>query len=65
MEKHRYKYEGPVMVFNTCIANRWESETMATSAIKAKSNLTYQYKKKHNLRATAKIDLPGKVTLVS
>ena len=65
MEKHVYKYEGPVMEFNTCITNRWVGETMAISESKARSNLAYQFKNNHNRCATAKITLPGKLTTVS
>lgn len=65
MEKHRYKYEGPVMEFNTCISNRWIGETMAVSEKKARCNLAYQFKNNYNRCATAKITLPGKITLVS
>lgn len=65
MEKHVYKYEGPVMEFNTCIANRWVGETMAISESKARSNLAYQFKNNYNRCATAKITLPGKLTTVS
>lgn len=42
----RWVYNGPVMEFDTCIANHWRGETFAPSEAKAKSNLTYQFKKK-------------------
>lgn len=59
-----YAYDGPVMEFNRCIADRWQSETMAKTTQQARSNLTYQYKKSHNRTPTAKITLPGKITMV-
>ena len=43
-----YLYDGPVMEFDTCVANRWKASTYAVSEKKAKSNLAYQYKKKNN-----------------
>lgn len=59
----KYCYDGPVMEFNTCIAQRWVGETYAVSEQKAKSNLTYQFKRRNERLATAKITLPGKVTI--
>lgn len=60
-----YTYKGPVMEFDRCISNNWESSTYATSEKKARSNLTYQYKKKHGKIPATKITLPGKISLVS
>jgi hypothetical protein len=58
-----YSYKGPVKSFETCIADKWEGSTQATSEAKARSNLAYQYKKGHNLSADAYITLPGKLVL--
>ena len=58
---NRYAYEGPVMNFDRCVANRWKGETTAPSEQKARSNLTYRYKKDNGLAPTAKITLPGKL----
>ena len=41
-----YLYDGPVMEFDNCVANRWTASTRAVSEKKARSNLTYQFKKK-------------------
>ena len=41
-----YSYDGPVMEFDNCVANRWIASTRAVSEKKARSNLTYQFKKK-------------------
>lgn len=60
----KYVYDGPVMEFDTCIANRWKGETVASSESKARTNLAYQFKKKNHRNATAKITLPGKLTMV-
>lgn len=62
---NRYSYKGPVMVFNTCVANNWSGETMAVSESKARSNLAYQFKKSNNrLANSAKIIFPGKLIVV-
>ena len=55
----KYIYDGPVTQFGKCIANKWHGETIAESQRKAISNLEYQFKKKNNMLATAKIGLPG------
>ena len=60
----RYIYDGPVIEFGTCIVNRWKAETTASSMSKAKSNLKYQFKKKNNRIAGARIDLPGEIKMV-
>lgn len=62
---NRYMYDGPVMEFETCIANHWQGSTYAASEGKARSNLAYQFKKKNNRIAGAKITLPGKVKMVT
>lgn len=56
----RYLYKGPVMEFDKCIVNAWTGQTEA----KAKSNLSYQFKKYNNRTANAKITLPGKLLKV-
>ena len=60
----RWVYNGPVMEFDTCIANHWRGETFASSEAKAKSNLTYQFKKKNNRIASSKITLPGDLKII-
>lgn len=57
----KYRYDGPVVEYGRCISNNWKGETMANSEPKARSNLTYQFKKQTNRLPTAKISLPGKV----
>lgn len=56
-----YSYAGPVTMFDRCVAHRWQGETYAPSAQKAKSNLIYQYKKQNGLVPAAKVSLPGKL----
>lgn len=58
---HKYTYDGPVLEFDTLIAEHWKGETMAPSEKKARSNLAYQFKKQNNRVARSKITLPGKV----
>lgn len=55
----RYCYNGPVMLFNKCIADIYIASTMAPSKKKARSNLEYRYKKDHDLNPNAKITFPG------
>ena len=58
---NQYMYDGPVMEFDTCVANRWQGSTYAASEKKARSNLVYQFKKKTNRIPSTRITLPGKV----
>lgn len=56
---NQYIYEGPVMSFGKCLADKWISSTFASSKKKAENNLKYQYRKENNLAMTHKISLPG------
>ena len=58
---YQYSYEGPVKEFDTTINPRWKATTYAPSEAKARSNLTYQYKKTHNKSSDSKIKLTGKI----
>lgn len=62
---NKYSYDGPVMVLNTCVTNRWKGQTYAQSETKARNNLTYQFKKSTNRVADSKVTLPGKIVMVS
>lgn len=64
-EYNKYIYEGPVMVFDKCVASNWKGETMAPSKQKAKSNLVYQVKKQMNIIAKSKVTLLGEVKMVN
>ena len=55
-----YLYDGPVMEFDNCVANRWTA-SHERFLKKARSNLTYQFKKKNNRLPGTKIILPGKL----
>lgn len=61
----KYSYDGPVLIFGICVADHWKGTTIAVSENKARSNLTYQYKKKNNQLPGTKVELPGVITLVS
>ena len=61
----KYVYDGPVLFFGRYIGN-FRGETVARSEAKARSKLTYQYKKKNNkIAGSGGIELPGKILLVS
>ena len=61
----RYAYDGPVMIFDKCVADHWRAETAAPSESKAKNNLTYQAKKACNLQPGTRVTLPGKIVKIS
>ncbi len=58
---NEYKYDGPVMKFSDCIQQRWVASTTAVTEAKARSNLTYRYKKENGYLKDCKITLPGKL----
>lgn len=60
-EYNKYVYDGPVKEFDKVIDNKWSSSTYAPSEKKARSNLTYQFKKQFNKASSAKITLPGNI----
>lgn len=58
----RYYYYGPVLgIGDIIVTQRWYGETYAETERKARSNLTYQFKKRNNLVPSAKITLPGEI----
>lgn len=57
----KYIYEGPVKEFDAIVNCCWKGETYAPSERKARSNLTYQYKKKTGKSSDTKITLTGKI----
>lgn len=61
---YRYSYDGPILQFDKIISPRWTGETYATTEAKARSNLTFRYKRDHGLDSNAKITLPGKIERV-
>lgn len=61
----KYSYDGPVMLFDTCVSNNWKGETVAPNEKKARSNLVYQAKKSMNLIAGSRVSLPGKIKIAN
>ena len=61
---HKYLYEGPVLEFDRVVAQHWSSTTYAPSEKRARSNLTYQYKKQNSKLPNTRIDLPGEIKLI-
>lgn len=59
--KNLYRYEGMVKEFDKVVSTRWVGETLAESPQKAKSNLSYRYKKETGRMANCKISLPDKI----
>lgn len=64
MDYQQYIYEGPVEVFGKCVTSKWSATTFAPTEKKARSNLTYQYKKQFGKTPNTQIALPGKVVKV-
>lgn len=60
----KYIYDGPVMEFNTCIADHWKGETIAPTEKKARSNLIFQFKKNNQRIPGSKISLPGNLKMI-
>ncbi len=58
----RYTFAGAVKdSFARIICHAWHGATYATSAAKALSNLSYQFKKTAGLSACARIQLDGSI----
>ncbi len=64
MKKYqKYEFYGHVTdKFSRILCHGWHATTYAPSAAKAKSNLTYQFKKTFGLAAYATIQLSGSFT---
>lgn len=60
---NKFVYAGPVMEFDRLVASNWRGETVAESISKARSNLTYQYKKQNNRVPGCKVTLPGVIIM--
>jgi len=58
-----YYYNGPVMEFDRVVSKNWKATTEADSEKKARSNLSYRYKKENNRTANSKIKLPGEMVV--
>ena len=56
-----FVYDGPVMCFDRVVNDNWKASTKAESPQKARSNLSYRFKREHGFLANAKIILPGEI----
>ena len=57
----RYRYSGPVYEFDKLLVSKWEAETIAPTAAKARSNMIFQFKKQNNRTAATRITLTGDI----
>lgn len=64
-EYSKYFYDGPVLIFDKIATDHWHGETMAPSENRARTNLAYQFKKKHDLVPGAKVNLPGQIKKIN
>lgn len=55
----KWIYDGPVTCFGKCICQKWHGETIAPTETKARSNLTYQFKRQNGLLPGGRVSLPG------
>lgn len=60
---NKYIYDGPVMYFDALVEDKWHGETLAVSAKKARSNLSYKWKVENGYSRNAMITLPGKIKI--
>lgn len=63
MEKQLYKYDGVVTQFGKII-DTFTQCTQAVSEARAKANLAFVYKRKHELLPNAKIELPDRLEII-
>lgn len=56
-----YFYNGPVEVYGKIVSRNWYGETTAPSKKKARSNLTYQWKKEFGYIPSTKVNLVGTI----
>lgn len=57
----RYQYAGPVQVFDKLVDQYWKAETEAPTPGKARSNLTYRYKRQMGLEPYVKVTLTASI----
>lgn len=60
----KYAYDGPVLIFDKCVADHWKGETIAPSEAKARSNLVYQFKRQNGKESVSKVTLPGELKMI-
>ena len=59
MEKKKYRYSGPVLRYDVCVASHWEAETEAVSASAAIRNLKFRYNVESGYACYLPVRLPG------
>lgn len=60
-----YKYEGPIVLIDSMVvSNIWSAKTWAATEKKAMNNFKFQAKRALGLVTTAKVKLPGKITVI-
>lgn len=60
-----YKYEGPIVLIDSMVvSNIWSAKTWAATEKKAMNNFKFQATRALGLVATAKVKLPGKITVI-
>lgn len=59
-KKKWYRYYGPVLEHDICVARNWDATTFAPSAKKALSNLSFRFKKDNNRPYISKVTLDPK-----
>ncbi len=63
-EKQRYRYAGPVMLFDSVVATDFKAETWAISPGKARCNICYQFRKKANIADHLPVILAAEIQLI-
>lgn len=63
-QNFKYVYDGPVLEFDRVVSEHWRATTFAPSERKARSNLTYQFKKQFGKDPATKITLAGDIRLL-
>jgi hypothetical protein len=64
-EKQCYRYDGPVMVFDSIVDQAFKAETWAVSPGKAPCNICYQYRKRANIADHLPVKLAADVQEIS
>lgn len=59
-----FTYDGPVKEFDRIVNEHWRGSTVAPTEKKARSNLTYQYKRETKRSPMSKITLTGKLIMI-
>ena len=58
-----YFYDGPVVQIGRCIEPNWLGYTKAPTEARARSNLTYQFKKEHKMAPNVVLNFPDRISI--